>query len=40
VWDSRLEFVPELDLCNGEIQGNVVRDPACLNRVETLPWDD
>jgi hypothetical protein len=23
-----------------EIQGNVVRDLACLNRVEALPWDN
>lgn len=23
-----------------EVQGNVVRDLASLNRVETLPWDD
>ena len=23
-----------------EIQGNLVRDLAALNRVETLPWDD
>lgn len=24
----------------GEIRGNLVRDPAALNKVETLPWDE
>ena len=24
----------------GEVRGNAVRDPALLNKVETLPWDE
>ena len=37
--DLRVDGVPE-NYGIGEIRGNLIRDLAALNKVETLPWDE